>query len=58
MSVVAVTGADAGKLGALADVTLNVPARRTCHVQEMHIAVGHMICFLAEKAVAGQELPQ
>lgn len=58
MSVVAVTGANAGKLGAIADVTLNVPAKRTCHVQEMHIAIGHMICFLAEKAIAGQELPQ
>lgn len=58
MSVVAVTGTNAGKLGAIADVTLNVPAKRTCHVQEMHIAIGHMICFLAEKAVAGQELPQ
>lgn len=55
ISVVAVTGADAGRLGALADVALNVPARRTCHVQEMHIAVGHMICSLAEREVCGRE---
>ena len=53
MAVIAVTGDSGGKLAALADVTLSVPASRACHIQEMHIAIGHMICALAEKAVNG-----
>jgi D-sedoheptulose 7-phosphate isomerase len=55
IAVIAVTGASGGKLAALADVTLNVPASRACHIQEMHIAVGHVICALAERALNGQE---
>ena len=53
IAVVAVTGASGGRLAALADVALCVPASRACHVQEMHIAIGHMICGLVERAANG-----
>lgn len=51
--VVAVTGAGGGKLRELCDVLLNVPAEGSAHVQEMHIAVGHMICGIVERALNG-----
>lgn len=53
MTVIAVTGNSSGKIASLADVVLNVPASRTCHIQEMHIAIGHMLCFLTERAING-----
>ena len=33
------------------DVLLNVPAVAAARVQEMHIAVGHMICGIVEEAL-------
>ena len=51
ITVIAVTGRNAGKLALLADIVLNVPATRTCHVQEMHIGIGHMLCSLVERAL-------
>lgn len=53
ISVIAVTGASGGALAELADVALRVPASKANHVQEMHIAVGHMLCGLAERALNG-----
>ena len=51
--VVAVTGTSGGKMKDMCDVLLNVPAEKAAHVQEMHIAVGHMICGLVERALNG-----
>jgi len=45
---IALTGASGGKLGALADIEINVPSSETSHVQEAHIAVGQLIAFLVE----------
>lgn len=50
MKVIAVTGADGGRMRSLGDVLLNVPAANANHIQEMHIAVGHLLCGLAESA--------
>ena len=50
---IAVTGADGGRLKELCDVALCVPARKANHIQELHIAVGHMLCGLVEKALHG-----
>ena len=52
ISVVALTGRDAGELGAHADVLVPVPAARADAAQELHIAVGHMICDLVEDRMA------
>lgn len=51
--VIAVTGAAGGKMKDMCDVLLNVPAEKAAHVQEMHIAVGHMVCGLVERALNG-----
>jgi D-sedoheptulose 7-phosphate isomerase len=51
IKVVAFTGGNGGKLAAIADVTINVPAVMTNNIQEMHIAIGHMLCGFVEAAV-------
>ncbi len=53
MKTIAVTGANGGKMKTLCDILLNVPAWRVNHVQELHIAVGHMICGLTEQELCG-----
>ena len=31
------------------DIEINTPSKITCEIQEMHIAIGHIICELIEK---------
>jgi D-sedoheptulose 7-phosphate isomerase len=49
-TTVALTGEGGGKLGALCDLTLAVPARVTARVQEAHILIGHILCELIDDA--------
>lgn len=46
---IAMTGATESPLSALADLALRVPSTATNHIQEMHIAVGHIICGIVER---------
>lgn len=46
---VALTGEGGGKMKDLAELCIAVPSRETNHIQEMHIAVGHILCGLVEK---------
>lgn len=48
---VAFTGASGGALSALADVLLAVPHDQTSHIQEAHMAIGHVMCGIAEAAL-------
>jgi D-sedoheptulose 7-phosphate isomerase len=43
------SGKDGGKLAKTAGLCLSVPAAQTSHVQESHIAIGHLLCFLVER---------
>lgn len=38
-----------GKIGAIADLVLNVPTDNTPHIQEAHLWVEHILCELVEK---------
>jgi D-sedoheptulose 7-phosphate isomerase len=49
------SGRDGGKLKALTDVCLIVPAENTARIQEAHILVGHILCDLAESQLAGAD---
>jgi phosphoheptose isomerase len=49
ISTVGLTGSDGGKLARAADVCLQVPSDRTAHIQECHIAIGHIIVAIVEK---------
>jgi D-sedoheptulose 7-phosphate isomerase len=41
---IAFTGESGGEMKKFADITINVPSTITNNIQEMHIAVGHIIC--------------
>lgn len=49
---VAFTGEKDSKMKDLADITINVPSSITNNIQEMHLAVGHLICGIIEKRLA------
>lgn len=51
MKVITLTGDGGGALAPNADVAIKVPSHETNHIQEMHIAVGHMICAIAESHI-------
>lgn len=45
---------DGGELGKIADYTLNVPAAKTAHIQEVHLWVEHLLCELVEGEIYGE----
>lgn len=47
----ALTGGDGGELSALVDIAVVVPSTNTARIQEIHIAVVHILCELAESAL-------
>jgi D-sedoheptulose 7-phosphate isomerase len=53
ITTVAFTGARASKLSKLADLAVQVPATHTARIQEMHLALGHIICGLIEDTLYG-----
>jgi len=48
IATVGLLGAGGGELGKLVDLALIVPHRDTPRIQEVHIAIGHIICQLIE----------
>src|SRR5262249_11889768 len=51
---VALTGQTGGKLAERADLLLNIPSTDPQHIQESHIAVGHIACMLIEQMRVGR----
>ena len=51
LHTVALTGGAGGKLADLAEVVIQVPSNNVQHIQETHIAIGHILCSLAEGAL-------
>ena len=47
------TGESGGKLKEYADYLLQVPSKETPHIQEAHITIGHVICYLVERELFG-----
>ena len=52
LATIALTGRDGGPMGLAATVHVNVPARSTARVQEVHRTLLHVICELVEDALA------
>lgn len=48
IKVIGITGQDGGHMKSKCDILINVPAKRTDRIQEMHIAVGQIICQVIE----------
>ena len=53
VGVVAFLGKDGGQLKQLADIALVVPAGETARIQELHLAIEHIICDLVEERLKG-----
>jgi D-sedoheptulose 7-phosphate isomerase len=51
---VAFTGAAGGKLAENVDYLLAVPSAEVPRIQESHIMIGHIICYLVEKELFGK----
>lgn len=52
VTVVALLGKGGGALKDLADHSLVVPSDETSHIQELHLALEHIICGMVERALA------
>jgi len=53
VAVVAFLGKGGGQLKDLADATLIIPATDTARIQELHLAIEHVICDLVEDRLKG-----
>lgn len=53
VTVVAFLGKGGGQLKQLADVALVIPADDTARIQELHLAIEHVICDLVEDRLRG-----
>jgi D-sedoheptulose 7-phosphate isomerase len=51
VKTIGVTGQSGGRLAALSDLLIAAPHGETNHIQEAHIAIGHLICALTEAAL-------
>ncbi|RJX25643.1 MAG: SIS domain-containing protein [Desulfurivibrio sp.] len=50
---VALTGGSGGKLAGEAELALIVPSDRTPHIQEAHLWIEHMLCWLVDERLFG-----
>jgi D-sedoheptulose 7-phosphate isomerase len=55
IAVVALLGPAGSPLDEIADVALHLPGETSGFVQQGHIAVGHLLCALAEKALPSHD---
>ncbi len=55
LTTVALTGQDGGMISEIADHCVKVPATNTALIQELHMAIGHLICQFVDDAVTGKE---
>jgi D-sedoheptulose 7-phosphate isomerase len=54
MITIALTGRDGGRMGADADIHVNVAELSTPRIQEVHRTVMHAICSMVERSLASQ----
>ncbi len=51
---VGLTGAGGGRLAETCELCLAVPSKVTARIQEAHIVIGHIVCDLVERRIAGE----
>ena len=51
VGTIGLTGEGGGKMASLSDILIAVPHRQTNHIQEAHIAIGHVVCSIVESAL-------
>ncbi len=52
------TGMGGGKMAEMCDLCIKVPSTDTPRIQETHILIGHILCYLVEKELFGHLNPQ
>jgi D-sedoheptulose 7-phosphate isomerase len=53
MTTIAMTGLKGRDFAASCDIALVTPHEATSHIQEGHIAMGHAVCLIVERAIFG-----
>lgn len=51
ITTIGLTGGDGGKLAGIVGCAIVVPSDNTAHIQETHIAIGHVLCGVIEQAL-------
>ena len=54
MRTIALTGSG-GRLGEICSISIPVPSTDTQHIQESHLAIAHVLCYLVERCLFGDE---
>lgn len=54
LRTVLLAGGDGGTCKPLADAAVVVPSKVTAHIQECHLALGHILCELVERLACGR----
>lgn len=57
IKTIGLTGASGGKMAGLCDICIQVPSPETPRIQEVHILIGHIICYLVEEEIFGKLKP-
>lgn len=52
---IGLTGGNGGRLAEVAALNITVPSANTPRIQEAHITIGHIVCELVERELAGAE---
>jgi D-sedoheptulose 7-phosphate isomerase len=55
LHTVVLTGGSGGKLAGLAEVVINVPSNITPHIQEAHLWVEHLLCWMVDDILFGDK---
>jgi D-sedoheptulose 7-phosphate isomerase len=55
LKIVGFTGEGGGKLAPLCDLAFRAPSEETPHIQECHIAAGHLLCGMLEERWKGTQ---
>jgi D-sedoheptulose 7-phosphate isomerase len=58
VKTIGLTGESGGKMAALCDICIKVPSAETPRIQESHILIGHIICYLVEEMLFGHLNPK
>lgn len=53
MPTAILTGGSGGALAGMADLVLTVPSDKTPHIQEAHVWIEHMLCWLVDEKMFG-----
>ena len=51
ITTIGFTGASGGKMAELCNYCIKVPSTETPRIQEVHILIGHIICYIVEEAM-------